>query len=101
MRAKACKRPLVQEAGEIIRSVRQKFPAPETDEEIEIFALEALDSGALRRLCERDVRQSERARIAAQCPETLEQRRIGRAYEQHREQRVFLRPRSVDLVNVA
>ena len=38
MRAKACKRPLVQEAGEIIRSVRQKFPAPDTDEEIEIDA---------------------------------------------------------------
>src|SRR6516165_3969628 len=74
MRAQARERTLVQEAGEIIRSVGQKFPAPETDEKIEIFAREALDIGALRRFCERDVRQSERARIAAQCPETLEQR---------------------------
>jgi hypothetical protein len=101
MRAQARERTLVQEAGEIIGCVRQELPAPETDEKIEIFALEALDIGALRRLCERDMRQSERARIAAQCAETLKQPDIGRACEQHREQRVFLRPRSVDLVNVA
>src|SRR5262249_40325914 len=100
MRAQARERTLVQEAGEIIRSVGQKFPAPETDEKIEIFALEALDIGALRRLCERDVRQSERACIAGQCAEALEQPGVGRACEQHREQRVFLRPRCIDLVDI-
>src|SRR5262245_66286007 len=64
IRAQSRKRPLVQEASQVIRSVRQKFPAPEPNEEIEIFALEALDIGALRRLCERDIRHSERARHA-------------------------------------
>src|SRR5262249_20547511 len=55
-RAQARERALLQEAGEEIRSLRQKCPAPEPNEEIEIFALDALDIGALRRLCERDMR---------------------------------------------
>src|SRR5262249_50506561 len=99
IRAQARKRPLVQEASQVIRSVRQKFPAPEPNEEIEIFALEALDIGALRRVCEPDMCQSERARIASQCAETLKQPGIGRACEQHRKQRIFLRPRRFDLVD--
>jgi hypothetical protein len=72
MRAQSRERPLVQEAGEVIRPVRQKLPAPKTDEEIEIFALDALDIGPFRRLRERGVRQSERARIAAQFGETFQ-----------------------------
>ena len=46
------------------------------------------------------MRQSERARIAAQGAEPLEQRGVGRACEQGREQRIFLRARGIDLVDV-
>ncbi len=101
IRAQPRERPLVQEAGEIIRSVGQQFAAPETDEEIEIFALDALDIGALRRLRECGMRQSERARIAAQRGEARKQRGIRRARQQHRQQRVFLRARGIDLVDIA
>ena len=37
-------RPLVQEAGEIIGAVGQQFAAAEPDEEVEVFALDALDA---------------------------------------------------------
>ena len=41
MRTQARQWPLVQESREIIRSVREKFAAPEPDEEVEIFAFDA------------------------------------------------------------
>src|SRR5262249_9828894 len=72
MRAQPRERPLVQEAGEIIRTIWEKFPAPDAYEELEIFALDALHIGPLRRVRERGVRQSERARIATQCGKTLQ-----------------------------
>src|SRR5262249_31791608 len=100
-RAQPRERPLVQEAGEIIRTIWEKFPAPEADEEVEIFTLDALDIGPLRRVRERRVRQSERARIAAKCGETLQQRGIRRACKQDREQRIFLRACRIDLVDIA
>src|SRR5258708_5094482 len=49
MRAQPRERSLVQEAGEIVRRVGQKLPAAEPDEEVEIFALQALDLGPRRR----------------------------------------------------
>ncbi len=47
------------------------------------------------------MREPERARIAAQAGEPLEQCGVGGAREQHRQQRVFLRTRGIDLVDVA
>ena len=65
--AQARERTLVQEAGEIVGAVGQQFAAAEPDEEIEIFALDLLDrrrrAAASR---ERDMRDAERRRIAAQ-----------------------------------
>jgi hypothetical protein len=46
VRAQARQWPLMQKPGEIIRAVGQEFPAPEPDEEIEIFALDALGAGS-------------------------------------------------------
>ena len=60
-------RPLVQEAGEIVRRVRQQFAAPEPDEQIEVFALDPLRRSLRRGFGERDMRDAERRRIAAQC----------------------------------
>ena len=54
----------MQETGEIIRAVGQQFAAPETDEEIEIFAPHALRVCPLRRLGQAGMRQPERARVA-------------------------------------
>ena len=52
-------------------------------------------------LAKRAMRQTERACVAAQLGKTREQRGIGRAREQHREERIFLRARGIDLVDVA
>jgi hypothetical protein len=90
----------MQETGEIIRAVRQQLAAAEPDEEIEILALDPLDIAAARSLCQRGMRQSKRARVAAQLREAVEQRRIGGAREQRREQRILLRARRIDLVEV-
>src|SRR5262245_15930096 len=48
--AQARQRSLMQEAGEIIRAVREEFAATEPDEQIEVLALDALGAGAARRL---------------------------------------------------
>ena len=59
-------RALVQEAGEIVGPIGQQLAAAEPDEEIEIFALDALDLGFARGLGQRRMRDAKRRRIAAQ-----------------------------------
>ena len=95
-------RPLVQEAGEIVRAVGQQLAAPEPDEEIEILALDALGIGAAarpRRARHAPARAGSHRRASVREP--LEQRGVRRAREQRREQRIFLRARGIDLVDVA
>src|SRR5712671_6866772 len=53
-------RTLVQEAGEIVGSVGQQFAAAESDEQVEILALDPLDGGLAGGLCERCMRDTER-----------------------------------------
>ena len=64
--AQPCERTLVQESGEIIRAVGKKFATAKPDEEIEKFALDALDLSGARRLSECGMRYTKRTRIAAQ-----------------------------------
>jgi hypothetical protein len=45
------------------------------------------------------MRQSERGCIAAQLPESLQECEVGSTRQQEREQRVFLLPRKVDVIN--
>ena len=47
------------------------------------------------------MRNTERRRIAAKLGDALEQRRIRRTRQQHGEQRVFLRARGIDIVELA
>ena len=101
MRAQPRERTLMQKAGEIIRRVGQKLSAPEPDEQVEIFPLDAFGAGPLRRLRERRVCQPERAWIPAQRGETLEQRAVRRAREQNGEQRIFLCARYVEVLEIA
>jgi hypothetical protein len=101
MLAQPRERPLVQKSGEIIRTIGQKFPAPEADEEIELFPLAALGVGAAGGFRERRVGKPEEARIAAQAGEAFQQTLIGRAHEQDRKQCVLVRPRGIDLVDSA
>ncbi len=91
----------MQEAGEIVGAIGQQFPAPEPDEEIEIFALDALGIRSLPRRrraqhaparAESHRRARRRARSSSAC--------VGRAREQRGEQRIFLRARSIDVVDV-
>ena len=58
-----------------------------------------MSGGVGRRFRQGNVRHAERALIATQAGETLEQGGIGSAYQQCREQRVFLRPRRIDFVD--
>src|SRR5262249_35199534 len=93
-------RPFVQETREVVRTVRQQFPAAEPDEEIEILALNALRRGPARRLRELHLRNNERSRIAAQTGEAIEQGLIGRARQCERKQRIFLGAGGVNLVDI-
>ncbi len=99
--AQARERPLVQEPGEIVGAVGQKLAAPEADEEVEILALDARGIGPAGRLGERGVGQSDRRSVAAQAAQPVQQPGIRSPRQKHREQRVFLRARGVDLVEVA
>ena len=58
------------------------------------------DVGVLRRFGQLDMRDAERRRIAAQLGKLFEQLRIGRAREQAGEQRIFLRAREIDVIDV-
>ena len=57
-------RPLVQEAGEVVRAVGQQLAAAEPDEQIEVFALDALRRRIGARLGQGRMREPERARVA-------------------------------------
>ena len=79
IRAQTRQWPLVQEPGEVIRSVRQQLAAPQPDEQVEIFPFGPLDIAAARRLRQCGMRQPERTCGAGQRRKTLEQRAIGGA----------------------
>jgi hypothetical protein len=64
--AQARQRALVQEAGEIVRAIKQDFAAAEPDEQIEILTLSALDRGFACGLRQRGVGDTKRRSIAAQ-----------------------------------
>jgi hypothetical protein len=61
--AQARQRPLMQKSGKIIRTIGQEFPAPEADEEIEIFPLDTFGVGAAIR--ERGMDKAQGTRITA------------------------------------
>ena len=93
-------RPLIEEAGEIIRTVGQQFAAPDPDEEIEEFALDAR-----RRRCGSRPRRAPHAqrraasRRRAASPSRSSSACVRRAREQRRQQRIFLRARRIDVVD--
>ena len=96
-----CERTLVEKAGEIVRGVRQKLAAPEPDEEIEILALDARQVRSRGGFGERDMRDAERAGIAAEPRKARKQVGIRSTREQRRQQGVLARPREIDLVDFA
>src|SRR5258708_34605433 len=59
-------RAFVQETGEIVGGVGQQFAAAESDEQVEILALDPLDGGFAGGLRERCMCDTKRARVAAQ-----------------------------------
>ena len=93
-------RPLMQEAGQVVRSVGQKLAAPEADEEIEIFPLDALRIG-LGCSRSKDV-VGQRQRIAGfpaatEAGQAFQEIGIRAANQQRREQCVSARARRIDL----
>ena len=89
-------RALLQEAGEIIGAVGQQLAAADADEQIEELALDLFAVGLRRGVRQRDMGKAERARIAAQFGDALEHGGVGRARQQHRQQRVFLGAGEID-----
>ena len=75
-------RPLVQEAGEIVGAVGQQLAAAEPDEEIEVLALDALDSASRGGLAERRMREPSGVASPRKPASRCEQVRVGRAREQ-------------------
>jgi len=66
-------RPLVQEAGKVVRAIRQQLAATEPDEEIEVLALDPLGCRLPRSIGQRRVCEPERARIPAQTGDPIKQ----------------------------
>ena len=90
----------MQEAGEIVGAVRHQLAAADADEQIEEFALDAVCVGIAGRVGESDMGDAQRRRIAAQLGQTAQQLRVRRSRQQRRQQRVFLRAREIDFVDV-
>lgn len=98
--AQARKRPLVQEAGQIIRTVRQQLAAPEPDKKIEELSPGV---GRVSLRCgsrERRMRNPERRRIYLQTRQPAEDVGAGCSRQQGGQQRVLLRPCLIYLVAV-
>ena len=91
-------RALVQEAGQIVRRVGQQLAAAEPDEQVEVFALDALDGGLARGLRQRGMCDAERRRVAAQPARRSSSFASGARDQQRGQQRVFLRARRRDIV---
>src|SRR4026208_2534933 len=81
--------------------MRQNLPAPDTDEEIEIFLLDMRSTGLACGLRDGSMSSPERARIAMQIGKAFQQALRGRAREQSGEQRVFLCACHFDLIDIA
>ena len=94
-------RTVMQEAGEIVRSVGQQLAAAETDEQIEVFAFHAFGGSLAGGLRERGVGEARRCRIGAQLGQFGQQLRIRCAREQRGDQRIFLRACSIHFIDVA
>jgi hypothetical protein len=101
MRAQPRQRPLVQKSRKIIRPVGQEFPSPKSDEKVKIFAFDTLDAGPAGGFGKHRMGNAKRTWIAGQIGQVFEQGSIRCACEQHRQQRIFPPPRSIDLVDVA
>jgi hypothetical protein len=91
----------VQEAGQIIRAVRQQLAAAEPDEQVEILALDALGGRCARGFGKRGMGDAKWSCVAAQFRQIGEQSRIRRAPEQRRDQRIFLSARCIHVIDVA
>src|SRR3954447_569292 len=90
----------MQEAGEIIRAVRQQFPASKPDKKIEKLPLDQIRIGTAGSIRKRRVGDSKWTCIAPQGGDTIEQLLVWSPRQERREQRIFLGPRGIDLVQI-
>jgi hypothetical protein len=93
-------RPVKQEPSEVIGLVGHQFPAPEADEEVKIFSLNIIGAGTTSGFRDRSMGAPQWARVSTQTGEALEQALIRCAREKRREERIFPRPRRIDLIDV-
>jgi hypothetical protein len=97
--AQARKRPLIQEAGEVIGSVGQKFAAPDTDEKIEEFALDFAGVCVCGGFGEFAMGNTEWRFIPMTLADLRKQVRVGRPRQQSCQECVFLCAGAVDVVD--
>src|SRR5882757_692827 len=83
---KARERAPMQKTREIVRRIGQELTTTESNEQREMLACCDFSIGSGRSLRERAVRKAQRTQVAAQIGQTAEQRGIGAARQQGREQ---------------
>jgi len=96
---KARERAPMQKTREIVRRIGQQLAATESNEQREMLTCRDFCVGPCRSLRERSVRKAQRTQVPAQFSQAPEQWGIGTARQQGREQRIFLRPCQVDLID--
>jgi len=89
----------VDESRQVVRGIRQKFAAPQADEQGEILASDPLSVRTRRSFRERLVCTTECTLVPAQASKTLKKIRVRAAKQQRREERVFLRSGELDLID--
>ena len=98
--AQARQRALVEKSGQVIRTVGQKLAAPDADEEVEKLTRDRFGDPSGRGLGQRCMRNTKRRCIPVKLGDASEQHRIRGTCQQSGEQRVFPRPRGIDLVGL-
>src|SRR6266481_1737583 len=86
---------------QIIRRVGEKFATPESDEEIEIFALDPFRAHARGCSTDRPVRGAQWRSIAAEAGQKLDHLGIRTVRQQCCEQRILPRPCTINLVDLS
>src|SRR5581483_11183886 len=89
VRAQARERPLVQEAGQVVRGVRQQLAAADADKNVEELEFDILELDAVGRIREFRMQKPERTRVGAQAGYAFDKARIGRTQKQSRKKNIF------------
>lgn len=92
------KRPFIEEAGQIIGCIGKKLATPYSDKEFEVFTFDLFGLDGPGGLSKRIMREPERRGRTSQPAKLYQELGIRGTQKKRGEQRVFIRPRAVDVV---